>query len=68
MKIKLIFAVFVMSYVLTWSVLAAENCKNPETQVAMNFCSAKDYEKEDAKLNRTIKTWWVNWKLQKKKN
>lgn len=34
---------------------AAQNCKNPETQMAMNVCSARDYEREDARLNKTYR-------------
>lgn len=34
---------------------AAQNCKNPETQLAMNLCAAKDYERDDARLNKSYR-------------
>lgn len=37
------------------SAIAAENCKNPQSQLAMNTCAAKDYERDDARLNKTYK-------------
>ncbi|CAN5419190.1 lysozyme inhibitor LprI family protein [soil metagenome] len=35
--------------------VAAQNCKNPDTQLAMNICSGKDYEREDARLNKNYR-------------
>ena len=35
--------------------LAAEDCKNPQSQMAMNVCANKDYEREDARLNKSYK-------------
>lgn len=40
---------------LASSAIAAENCKDPQTQLAMNVCAGKDYEREDARLNKTYK-------------
>jgi uncharacterized protein YecT (DUF1311 family) len=34
---------------------AAQNCKNPDTQMAMNVCAARDYEREDRRLNQTYR-------------
>lgn len=34
---------------------AAQNCKNPDTQMAMNICAARDYEREDKRLNQTYR-------------
>lgn len=31
----------------------ALNCKDAQTQAEMNHCSSKDYEREDARLNKT---------------
>jgi uncharacterized protein YecT (DUF1311 family) len=33
----------------------AQNCRNPETQLAMNTCAARDYEREDARLNKNYR-------------
>lgn len=30
---------------------AAQNCKNPDTQIAMNVCASRDYDREDKRLN-----------------
>lgn len=40
---------------LCTSVFAADNCKNPQSQLAMNTCAAKDYEREDARLNQNYR-------------
>lgn len=45
----------VLASMFAVSAIAAENCKNPQSQLAMNVCSAKDYEREDARLNKTYK-------------
>lgn len=37
------------------SYASAQNCKNPETQLAMNTCAAKDFEREDARLNKNYR-------------
>lgn len=37
------------------SAFAADNCKNPQSQLAMNVCAAKDYEREDVRLNQNYK-------------
>jgi len=37
------------------SAFANEDCKNPQSQLAMNTCAAKDYEREDARLNQNYK-------------
>jgi uncharacterized protein YecT (DUF1311 family) len=34
------------------SASAAENCKNPQSQLAMNTCAAQDYKREDVRLNK----------------
>lgn len=34
---------------------SAQNCKSPDTQMAMNVCSARDYEREDQRLNQTYR-------------
>lgn len=34
---------------------SAQNCKNPETQLAMNTCAAKDLDREDARLNKNYR-------------
>lgn len=34
---------------------AAQNCKNPDTQIAMNVCAARDFEREDKRLNQTYR-------------
>lgn len=34
---------------------SAQNCKNPDTQLAMNACAARDYEREDQRLNQTYR-------------
>lgn len=33
----------------------AQNCKNPDTQLAMNTCAARDYDREDARLNKSYR-------------
>lgn len=40
---------------LCTSALAAEDCKNPQSQLALNTCAARDYEREDARLNRNYR-------------
>ena len=37
------------------SYASAQNCKNPETQLAMNICAGKDFEREDARLNKNYR-------------
>ncbi|HVZ42519.1 MAG TPA: lysozyme inhibitor LprI family protein [Ramlibacter sp.] len=37
------------------SMASAQNCKNPESQIAMNTCAARDYEREDARLNKAYR-------------
>lgn len=37
------------------SFAAAQNCKNPDTQLAMNACAARDYDREDKRLNQTYR-------------
>jgi uncharacterized protein YecT (DUF1311 family) len=37
------------------SFAAAQSCKNPETQMAMNACAARDYDREDTRLNKTYR-------------
>jgi uncharacterized protein YecT (DUF1311 family) len=34
------------------AVSAAENCKNPKSQLAMNTCAGLDFKREDASLNK----------------
>lgn len=34
------------------SAVAADDCKNPQSQIAMNICAGKDYEREDVRLNK----------------
>ena len=36
----------------THSALAADECKNPQSQSAMNICADLDYRREDALLNK----------------
>lgn len=52
---KLFIFTLVAASVFAGSAIAAENCKNPQSQLAMNTCAAKDYEREDARLNKTYK-------------
>lgn len=52
---KMIGLTMVVASMLAASSFAAENCKNPQTQLAMNVCAGKDYENEDARLNKTYK-------------
>lgn len=33
----------------------AQNCNNPETQLAMNMCAGKEFDREDARLNRNYR-------------
>jgi uncharacterized protein YecT (DUF1311 family) len=40
---------------LAANVLAAEDCRNPVSQMAMNVCAGKDYKREDATLNKLYK-------------
>jgi len=50
-------------YLLVFSMLiaisvqshAADNCNNLNTQLEMNACAAKEYQSEDAKLNKYYK-------------
>ncbi len=55
MKNQYFLPVIFISFLSVATSYAAENCKNPETQLAMNICSAKDYEREDLKLNENYK-------------
>lgn len=55
MKSSFVTSLIVVSSSLVATSYAAENCKNPESQLAMNICSAKDYDREDAKLNKSYK-------------
>lgn len=43
------------AFLLAASAIAAENCKDPQSQLAMNACAGKEYEREDARLNKTYK-------------
>ena len=52
---KLLILTLVAASAFVGSVNAAENCKNPQSQLAMNTCAAKDYERDDASLNKTYK-------------
>jgi uncharacterized protein YecT (DUF1311 family) len=52
---KVIGLTVVGASMLAASVFAAENCKNPQSQLAMNICASKDYEREDTRLNKTYK-------------
>lgn len=53
---KSVFAVgFMIAYGFCNSALAADNCKDPQSQLAMNTCAAKEYEREDSKLNQLYK-------------
>lgn len=46
---------FSIGLMVTGVASAADDCKNPQTQMAMNVCSAQDYEREDSKLNKNYK-------------
>lgn len=35
--------------------MAAEDCKDPVSQMAMNICSGQDYKRADATLNKSYK-------------
>lgn len=35
--------------------IAAQDCKNPQTQIAMNICSQEEYEREGIRLNKNYK-------------
>jgi uncharacterized protein YecT (DUF1311 family) len=37
------------------SFASGQNCKNPDTQMAMNVCAARDYEREDKRLNQAYR-------------
>jgi uncharacterized protein YecT (DUF1311 family) len=37
------------------SIASAQNCKDPDTQLAMNICAARDYEREDKRLNQAYR-------------
>lgn len=52
---KLFIFTLVAASAFAGSAIAAENCKNPQSQLAMNTCAAKDYERDDARLNKTYK-------------
>lgn len=54
MKKLLIFTLLIAS-TFGGNVIAAENCKDPQSQLAMNICAGKDYERDDARLNKTYK-------------
>lgn len=46
---------FIVASSIFTSALAAENCKNPQNQYALNICAAQDYEREDTRLNKNYK-------------
>ena len=52
---KLFSLTLVVASTFAGSAVAAENCKNPQSQLAMNSCAAKDYEREAVRLNKTYK-------------
>jgi len=52
---KLFSLTLAVASMLAGSAVASENCKNPQSQLAMNTCAAKDYEREDSRLNKTYK-------------
>lgn len=52
---KLIGLTLVSASMFAASAMAAEDCKNPVSQMAMNVCAGKDYQREDATLNKRYK-------------
>jgi len=52
---KLIGVTLVSASMFAASAMAAEDCKNPVSQMAMNVCAGKDYQREDATLNKRYK-------------
>jgi uncharacterized protein YecT (DUF1311 family) len=52
---KLIGLTVVLASMFGANAIAADNCKNPQSQLGMNVCAAKDYERDDARLNKTYK-------------
>lgn len=52
---KMIGLTVVLASMFAASAFAADNCKNPQSQLAMNTCAAKDYDREDARMNKTYK-------------
>lgn len=47
--------IFPMLITTSVQIHAAENCNNLKTQIEMNVCSAEEYQREDAKLNKNYK-------------
>lgn len=52
---RLIQLTFLVLATTSASYASAQNCKNPETQLAMNICASKDFEREDARLNKNYR-------------
>jgi uncharacterized protein YecT (DUF1311 family) len=53
---KLIGVTLVSASMFAANAMAAEeDCKNPVSQIAMNVCAGKDYQREDATLNKLYK-------------
>ncbi len=47
--------VFPMLITISVQIQATENCNNLKTQLEMNVCSAKEYQREDTRLNKNYK-------------
>lgn len=54
------------SLVATSLPAVAQNCRNPETQMAMNICAARDYEREDARLNKNYRDLMAKLELARR--
>jgi uncharacterized protein YecT (DUF1311 family) len=52
---KLIGVTLISASMFAASAMAAEDCKHPVSQMAMNVCAGKDYQREDATLNKLYK-------------
>ena len=50
----------VLASALAGNAIAADDCKDPQSQMALNGCAVKEYEREDAGLNKTYKELVAN--------
>jgi uncharacterized protein YecT (DUF1311 family) len=52
---KLMSRAMVVASMFAASAMAAEDCRNPQSQMAMNICSGQDYKRADATMSKTYK-------------
>lgn len=54
-KISRILGLAIIGFLGSTQAMAADDCKSPQTQAAMNKCAIKDYQIEDNRLNQSYR-------------